>query len=264
MSVESQTPSTELLTNTAPTESDPPQKSTTESPTNSSAMVPTTTPSNENSLSRGGRNGAEITSRRNKTALDKFEDSIGGREHLIDTLSLANLDKKQEHFLRLLCDPARQRDSLVTIARDCGLLPVHVLDLFRHASFAKAHALSMGHVSEALPSVVKDMAEKSVDATIECPNCMGEQYIADGVKCPVCNARGKIFRPSDLDRQKVMLEVGGILRKGPGVAVQVNNQVNNNVQAPNMFSKYVKDSDDAAYDMSGIIEAEPAKDSDGK
>jgi hypothetical protein len=114
----------------------------------------------------------------------------------------------------------------------------------------------MGQISEALPRVVKDVAEKSIDAKVECPNCFGEGFTAEDVKCTMCNGRGQIFRASDLDRQKVLLEAGGVLKKGPGVAVQVNQNVNNNIQAPNMFSRYVKDSDETAYNVSDIIEGE--------
>src|SRR5687767_8697652 len=133
-----QNPSDESPMSTAEPESNP-SSTPTQTPTTSSPTSQTTALTTGNNLTRGGHDGQAIMTKRNKTSLDRFEDSIGGRENLIDTLALANLDKKQEHFLRLLCDPARQRDSLVTIARDCGLLPVHVLDMFRHASFAKAN-----------------------------------------------------------------------------------------------------------------------------
>jgi hypothetical protein len=202
-------------------------------------------------LTRGGSDGGAIRTKSNKTVLDRFEDSIGGRENLIDTLALSNLDKKQEHFLRLLCDPARQRDSLVTIARDCGILPVHILEVFRSASFSKANALAMGQLTEALPAVVKDIADKSVDAKVECPTCFGDGNISEGVQCPQCNGRGEVFRPSDLDRQKLVLDATGIVKKGPGVAVNV--QQNVGVVSPNsFFSKYVKASDEAAYDVTDM------------
>lgn len=195
-----------------------------------------------------GADGAAMMTRRNKASLDSFEDSIGGRDNLIDTLSLSTLDKKQEHFLRLICDPKRAHDSLVTIARDAGLLPTHVLDLFRNASVAKAHALAMGQLSEALPAIARDIADKSIDAKVECPACFGDKYIREGVECPQCNGRGEVFRTSDLDRQKIALETTGILKKGSGVNVNVNQQVG--VISPGtFFSKYVKASDDAAYDV---------------
>lgn len=190
-----------------------------------------------------------------RTALDRFEDSIGGRENLVDTIALSNLDKKQQHFLAILCDPNRQNQSLTVLARDSGLTPTQVLDLFRNASFAKAHALAMGQLSEALPAVVKDIAEKSVDAKVECPRCFGSGFEREEVECIVCLGKGLIFRESDLDRQKLVLETTGISKPKGGVNVQVNQNVG--VAMPtNMFSKYVRASDDTAYDVGEIVEAE--------
>lgn len=194
-------------------------------------------------------------SKTTKTALDRLEEAVGGREVLIDTIGLANLDKKQEHFLRLMCDPARAKDSLVTIARDSGLLPTNVLELYRNAAFAKAHALAMGQLSEALPAIVKDIADKAVDAKVQCPRCFGEGFEAPEITCSQCLGKGEIFRGSDLDRQKIALEATGVLKKGGGVNVQVQQNVAVG-QPNNFFSKYVKASDDAAYDVTDMAEAQ--------
>lgn len=202
-----------------------------------------------------GHDGAKILSGKNRTSLDHFEKAAGGREGLIDTLSLSSLDKKQEHLLRLLCDPRRAHDSLATITRDAGLLPSHVIELFRTASVAKGSALAIAQFSESLPAIAKDITDKSIDAKVECPSCFGEKYIEDGVKCPQCLGKGEIFRASDLDRQKIALESVGVTKKGGGVSVNVNQQVG--VVSPNtFFSKYVKASDQAAYDVDGFVDAD--------
>lgn len=171
-----------------------------------------------------------------------------------------NLDKKQEHFLRLLCDPANQAKSLVTIARQAGVNMIQIMDLFRDANRAKGTTLALARMSTALPEVADDIISKSMDAKVECPACFGDQYISEGVLCPQCHGRGQVFRASDIDRQKMVASITGLEKKGPGVAVQVNQQVNNTVTQPNLFSKYVKSSDDAAYDVIDVI----PEDADGK
>lgn len=190
-----------------------------------------------------------------KKALDSFEDGLGGRTALIETLELANLNPKEEHLLNLLADPRRQRDTLTTIAKEAGLKIPQVLDLFRSASFAKAHALSLAKAASSLPDVVEDIASKSIDQKIECPTCFGRQQVAAGVQCPQCWGKGEIMRYSDLDHQKTLLEVAGMTKKGGGVNVQVNTQVNNNAPS-NYFSRWVKDSDSAAYN---VLDAEVTK-----
>src|SRR6478736_3889670 len=69
-------------------------------------------PSSENSISEA----VSVTlPKMNRTALEQFEASVGGREVLIETLELAQLDKKQEHLLNLLLDSKRRHDTINTI-----------------------------------------------------------------------------------------------------------------------------------------------------
>jgi hypothetical protein len=196
---------------------------------------------------------------KNKQALDQVEEAIGGRAAFVDTIALAPLDKKQEHFLRLLCDPMRQTDSVATIARDAGLLPTQVMSLYREASFAKAHAISMGQLAERIPAVVKDLADKALDEVIQCPECLGDGAASDIEACEKCHGRGTIMRQGDLDHKKVALELSGLLKKGPGVNVQVQ-QNNITAQSPGgFFSRFVKSTDADAYAVNvEPIEAEVA------
>lgn len=214
----------------------------------------TTSPSVPMRLPGTGNSESEVVSlampKKNRTALEQFEASVGGRDVLVETLELAQLDKKQEHLLNLLLDPARKTDTINTIARDAGLKPGAVIDLFRSAAFSKAHALAMAKMADALPAVIEDIAAKSVDAKVECPTCFGERKVS-GVDCPTCFGKGQIMRFSDLDRQKIMLEGAGIMKKGGGVNVNVNQQVAV-TQPDSFFSSFVKGSDADAY----AIEAE--------
>lgn len=214
-----------------------------------SSSPTTETPTSENSMLPAV---SSAPLRKNKTALEQFEYATGGREQLIDTLGLATLDKKQQHFLDLLTDPKRAKHSISTIAYDAGLTALQVLDLFRNASFARAQAIAMGKMADSIPAVVEDLTAKSVDAKVECPTCFGAKEVAAGVQCPQCFGKGEVMRFSDIDRQKIVLEATGVTKKNTGVNVQVNNQVNT-VTPGNFFSSYVRASDKAAYD---VIDAE--------
>jgi hypothetical protein len=249
-------PSKESQTTSEQNALDESQNSTTDLKMTPSATPQTTEPGNGLSLTRGGSDGRAIRTRKNKTILDNFEDAVGGRDELIDSLAMYSLDKKQEHFLRLICDPARANDSLVTIARDAGVAPMAILDLFRQAHSAKGAALAMARMSTKLPQIAEDIIQKSVDSKVECPTCFGEKYIAEGVQCPQCIGKGEVFRPSDIDRQKMVTEITGLQKKGPGVQVNTAVQVNNHNSGANMFSKYVKASDEAAYDVIDVIPEE--------
>tara|TARA_R110000868_G_scaffold255919_1_gene512576 strand:+ start:1476 stop:2138 length:663 start_codon:yes stop_codon:yes gene_type:complete len=185
-----------------------------------------------------------------RSALEQFEAAIGGRDALVETLELAQLDKKQEHLLNLLLDPKRQRDTINTIARDAGMKPAGVIELFRSATFAMAHALAMSKMASALPSVVDDIAAKSVDSKIECPTCFGQKQL-NHIDCPTCYGKGEVMRYSDLDRQKILLESAGVTKKGGGVNVNVSQQVGI-VNPGSFFSNFVKGSDADAYSVEPI------------
>lgn len=184
-------------------------------------------------------------------SLEQIEANVGGREHIVETLALATLDKREAHFLNLLSDPMRAEDSIDDIARDAGLKPLQVVDLFRTAAFAKAHAISSAQLAAALPAVVEDIASKAVDAKITCPTCFGDGRDAQNEVCMQCNGRGEVMRFSDLDRQKIILETAGMTKKQSGVNVNVNQQVGI-VNPSGFFSKFVADSDPIANDILDI------------
>jgi len=229
-------------------------------------LTPTTTPSRTPATleqpSVKPATPSALPGRWKKTTLEAFEEAVGGREQVVEILGSAKLDQRQQFFVELLTDPARERDSISAVARDAGLTVVQAVEVLRSAAHARSTALGLVRLATAVPAVADDLAAKSVDAKIECPQCFGAGYVTDGVTCAACNGKGLIFRGSDLDRQKIVLESTGILKKGPGMNVNVNQQVGI-MQPGNFFSKYVKASDAAAYDVideTSIINVEPDKD----
>jgi hypothetical protein len=207
--------------------------------------------------------------KRYRTQLEEFEAGLGGRHALTQILELAALDRKQEHLLNLLHDPERSRDTLDTIARDAGLKPAHVMDLIRSSAFARAQAHALLTAAAAIPGVMRDLADKAVDVKVECPTCFGAKEIAPNVKCPQCWGKGEILRTSDLDRQKILLDTVGIIKKSQGgVNVNVNQQVGI-TQPGGFFSSMIKATDADAYDVT-VTEAEllppatPSKDPHGQ
>lgn len=190
-----------------------------------------------------------------KTVLEEVEEEHGGRDALISILAESPLDKKQQHFLDLLCDPKRIKDSVSTIARDAGLSPSQAVTLLRTSAAAKSLARGLSKLSNSIPAVVEDLTSKAVDSKIECPECFGSGNGLDGL-CMRCSGKGMVMQYSDLDRQKIVLESVGIIKKGTsGVNLQIQQNVGISAGG-SFFSKYVKSSDEAAY----AIDAEVLKD----
>lgn len=216
--------------------------------TTTSSTALTRTPTSELS----GNDGSLTRTEPNKRAFDNFEQAIGGRDIFAESLAFAQLEGKQELFLRLLCDPARQKDNLATIARDAGLLPSAVLELFRTASAARASITAMGHLYERIPAIMQDLTSKAVDSTIVCPDCQGVDNNPDSPEsCMTCRGKGTILRASDYDRQKTSLEIAGLIKKGGGVNVNVQ-QNNVSGQPGAFFSRWTKTSDAAAYEVDAV------------
>lgn len=183
---------------------------------------------------------------KNRKRLDTFEQAVGGREALVETLEFATLTDKESHLLNLLQDPGRQNDSLAIILKHSGIPTSHFMDLYKSASMIAANSVIMSRLAESTPSIVDDMVDKSIDAKVECPKCFNDEF--KRIDCDMCFGKGKVFRGSDLDRQKLLLEAAGIVKKGGGVNVQVNQQVNN-LNPGNFFSKFVRSTDNDAYDV---------------
>jgi hypothetical protein len=204
--------------------------------------------------------GSAGVTKRSRSVLEAWEKQIGGREALIETLSLSVLDMKQQHFLRLLETEEYATKSLAQIIKLAGLTPHSVVDLHRVAIQAINSSLVAGQISNSLPDIVQDMAEKSVDAWVECPECKGTGEGGDDLEgeqliCLRCRGRKMVFRPSDLDRQKILLEAGGVTKRGGGMSINVQQ---NNLNSPSSanFSKSMRATDDLAYEAAEVIEAD--------
>lgn len=198
-----------------------------------------------------GETGSREVQRR---GLTRFEMAIGGRERLIEALESADLDARQEKLLHALADPENRHLSVGGLARMVGMKPHEVLNLFRSAQTAEAFVVAHAVMAEKLPSVVSDVAEKSVDHLEKCP-CV---YAADGSElpalpdCPRCSGKGVLHYRSSLKHQSLLLEAVGLLKKGGGVNVQVQQNTGISMGA-GFFDKFVKATDRAALD---VIDAE--------
>lgn len=226
-------------------------------PTTTTSPTPPTAPQLPLKLPEASQSLTLVTKKRKY--LDALEQELGGRDQVIDKLSHTNLDKKQQFLLDLLQDPKREHDTLTTIVRDAGLAPNEVRGLLMTSSQAVSHAQAMMRLAESLPQVVQDIVSKAVDAKIECPRCFGSGKEADNTFCLECSGKGLVMRASDLDRQKLILDATGVIKKSPGVQVNQNNVQVNSLNPNSFFSKFVKASDESAYDVSAI-DAEVLKD----
>jgi len=169
---------------------------------------------------------------------NQLEDAAGGRVELVAQLStVSSLSRREEYLARLLADPRNDTRSLRTICEKADFTLQDFLKLMRPARFTAGIAEAMDRIARYIPDVAEDVMSRSRPYEDTCPNCGGVGKAPITVTnrktrkpettietCTVCGGKGKITVTPDLERQKVALEISGLLKRGTGinVGVQVN------------------------------------------
>ena len=192
-----------------------------------------------------------------RTATSELEEAVGGRVNLLDILSNTARDTKQDILMRLLSDPARSKDSLVTLCASAGVSNTEVLSLFREAAVARSFTKAQVTLSERLDAVVADVADKAQNHTEPC-GCLQVQpagTVADP-GCPNCSGTGLRHFRGSFDHAQLVFRAAGMTKEGGGVKVNVNQQVGVALGG-GFLDKFVKATDDAAFDVVEAQEVEP-------
>lgn len=185
------------------------------------------------------------------TSIVKYEDIYGGREGLVDYLSYAgNISPEVSKALALLENPDAAKMNFNVILKKVGCTPAMFNAALRDATLAKGHALALMRMMEKLPDAVGDMVDAAITVTRPCDCTKGANgAVAALATCADCKGRGIITYRPDAERHRLVAEVSGLIKKGPTVAIQ-----NNNNQLPNgfgagSFDRLVKGTDAAMSEL---------------
>jgi len=151
----------------------------------------------------------------NAGAIETFTKAVGGRDQLVDVLSVAASAPEIARITTYMIDPRYQRWS---VRRLCTLAGITVADLFsayKKALIARAHIEATRIIAEKLPPIVEDVMARAVPQKIVCSKCAG-------VGCPECAGRGFSFTEPELERQKLALDLGHLTPKKAGLTIQQN------------------------------------------
>lgn len=192
-----------------------------------------------------GRQGHKLAPRNERAALATLEDEVGGRDKLIEHLNHSALTKEQEYFIGQLADPRNSKQSLAQIAKTAKISFGNLIKFFQDAGFVKAQLAANQKIWEKLPEVAGDVMEKAVTRVVDCQTCLGTgELVYDLAKpaswkegdplpqetkpCFICFGRKQITIEPAHEVQKTALEIGGLLKRGVNVGVNVGVQQNNN------------------------------------
>lgn len=176
-------------------------------------------------------------------ALSSLERALGGRHSLISSLLQANLGDAENNFMEMLADPRNDAINLAKVAGLAGLSVGRVLQIFKEAKGAEAYVRSINRVYDRLPEIAGDIADRSVPTTTRCVPCRGTGVVdqttgaaqvpgadpANLVACWPCEGLGTVVVHPDLERQKLALQIGGLVKKdGTVIMGNVDARVTNN------------------------------------
>ena len=187
------------------------------------------------------RESAAIESELTAKAAETFIKQLGGRTAYGELLALAVENVDEEHagpldtLAALLLDPAFDRMSLADLCQQAGFTLRDLFRSYRSAALYRAHLLSTAKIAEKLPDVTEDVMRRAAPYESACEVCAGTGSApgptadAPPVPCEACKGRGRFMVDPELDRQKLALELGELLKRGGG-GVSVTQQ-NLNVNA---------------------------------
>lgn len=173
-----------------------------------------------------------IESQLSETAIETFAKAFGGREALGELFAIAGAGTEAEALALLLLDP---RYTGLGLGKLCTMANVTVADFFAaagKATFVKAQLHAQHRIATHLVDVVEDVMTRAKPIEIPCDGCKGMGTVSPPGKpddppmpCGMCRGTGRTLTLPELDRQKVALDLGRMLQKGPSgplVAVQQN------------------------------------------
>jgi len=162
-------------------------------------------------------------------AVDMLEAAMGGRAALVAALVSGPSDPDLDYVVGLIADPRHDAQKLSAVCALGRVTVGQVLEAYKRGVLASAQVAAIHRVAASIPKVVDDVMTRAQPHYVQCGSCNGVGTRGDTTKpdappspCTACNGTGSHFTLPELDRQKVALELGKLLTKGPMVVAQTN------------------------------------------
>ena len=159
------------------------------------------------------------------TALEK---SLGGRQGLIEALSVADTVPEVFAVLQHIGDPRFDRWPLARICAECQIAPGLLFDAVDRAALLRAQILARATVAAQTPAMVGELLRLTRRHDQPCTPCNGTGKIYDlpdqgkqkCYTCTSCQGAGTFQVEGDLERQKIALGMMRLTEKAGGITVQ--------------------------------------------
>lgn len=168
--------------------------------------------------------------------LNQLEADLGGRAAVITLLTSAPISRDPElaYLVGQVCDPAHDHRQLGDLCRDLPVALDTLYQALRHGALARAHVVATKTIADRLPAVVADVMRKGAPYEDHCTICQGtgsttpdptpEEPNPSPQPCEICRGTGRLLYDADPKRQDRALELGGLLARGGGTLIQIQQQ----------------------------------------
>jgi len=158
--------------------------------------------------------------RLNLEAIETFTLAVGGRDALVNVLSIAETAPDIERVITLLIDPRYEKFSLKRLCHLSGLTVADLFAAYKKALITKAHIQATHIIASKLPPIVDDVMTRAAPVPVICPACHAEA--PDKEVCILCRGTGAVLSEPELDRQKLALELAQLTEKKGGFVITQN------------------------------------------
>lgn len=198
-------------------------------------------------------------------ALSAFEEAVGGRARLVEVLAHYHQTSDDgELIMNLVADPGNAERSLASLCASAGLSVGKFLRIFASARGANAYLAAMERVWPRVPEVAAEVMRYAVTRKGRCTTCFGKGTLQGRVKrgapvseitCTACDGEGTFDIVPDLERQKVALQLAGLLRTS-GAQVLIDQSKNQTaIVSPVAMRGFIAATNRVLY--GGPLEAQP-------
>lgn len=186
----------------------------------------------------GGKKSPDEPTQYSREALAVVETEAGGREKLLtDIAAVADLlEPRHQKLAQLLADPRNDRKSLARLCNEAKVPVRGFLSLLRDTRLARAQLAASTRIADRLPDVAEDVMARATTHFVTCGGCGGHKTVTrsvleDGelteteIDCPSCHGTGQTLAEPSHDVQKTALEIGGLIKKGGGIQIGLQQNV---------------------------------------
>ena len=164
-----------------------------------------------------------------------LERRAGGRARLVDVLLPAITTRDHEALVGLLDDPRNARRPIDVLLQEARIPFAALRRLYADAQLLEAQTQVREVVARELPGVAADVLARAVEHKRPCLTCEGTGTLVANptdatpnpspTPCATCGGFGLVIWQPGERNQKLALELGGLLQRGPAVSVNVQQKV---------------------------------------